>query len=304
MPRSLLSIFDLDKKDIEKLINRSFKLRTLKKSGKSINTLKRKSVGMIFEKLSTRTRISFEVGINELGGQALYTNPADMQLGRGETIADTARVMSSYLDGVIIRTYDHERIIEFERNATVPIINALTNIEHPCQIISDLFTLKDKGLDLERMKLAYIGDGNNVANTLIGAAGIMGFQISVSTPKGFEPDKNVLKEAKNLKNGKIQISNNPKQAVKNADVLYTDVWISMGQENDSRKKEQIFKPYQINRALLSKARPKALVMHCLPAHRGKEISDEVVDGPNSIVFEQAANRLIVGKAILEMCFSD
>ncbi|MEE8298749.1 MAG: ornithine carbamoyltransferase, partial [Thermodesulfobacteriota bacterium] len=137
-----------------------------------------------------------------------------------------------------------------------------------------------------------------------GAAGIMGFQISVSTPKGFEPDKNVLKEAKNLKNGKIQISNNPKQAVKNADVLYTDVWISMGQENDSRKKEQIFKPYQINRALLSKARPKALVMHCLPAHRGKEISDEVVDGPNSIVFEQAANRLIVGKAILEMCFSD
>jgi ornithine carbamoyltransferase len=299
MPRNLLSIFDLDKKEIEKLIKRAFKLRAIKKRGKRISTLKDKAVGMIFEKLSTRTRISFEVGINELGGHALYINPGDMQLGRGETIADTARVISSYLDGVIIRTYDHERINEYAINSSIPVINALTNIEHPCQVITDIFTLIDKGLDIEKIKLAYIGDGNNIANTLIGASSIMGFHISIATPEGYEPDQGVLKKAKSHKNGKIEISNDPKEAAKNADVIYTDVWTSMGKENESKKRANIFKPFQINNKLLSLARPDAFVMHCLPAHRGQEISDRVVDGPNSIVFEQAANRLVVGKAILE-----
>jgi len=299
MPRDLISIFDLTKIDLERLIERSFRLKELKKKSKVIKTLKGKSIGMVFEHLSTRTRISFEVGITELGGNPLYINPGDMQLGRGETIADTARVVSSYLDGVIIRTYDHERLNEFARFSSVPIINALTNLEHPCQIISDLFTLKENGVDIEQIKLAYIGDGNNIANTLIGAAGIMGFKLSIATPKGFEPDKHLITRARNNYNGKIEITNDPKLAARDADVLYTDVWISMGQKKERNKISRIFKPFQINKKLLSFAKPKVLVMHCLPAHRGNEITDEVIDGPNSIVFEQASNRLTVGKAIIE-----
>lgn len=303
MPRSLLSIFDLEKQEIERIIDRAFKLRKLKKGGKSIHTLKGKAVGMIFEKLSTRTRISFEVGIIQLGGYALYINPSDLQLGRGESVADTAKVISSYLDGVIIRTFDHERVNEFAINSSIPIINALTNLEHPCQIISDLFTLTDNGLDIEKMKLAYVGDGNNVANTLIGAAGIIGFHVSIATPTGYEPNQNIIRKANSLKSGKIEISNNPKAAIEGADVLYTDVWISMGQEKERRKISMLFKPFQVNEDLISSAKPNAFVMHCLPAHRGEEITDEVVDGPRSIVFEQAANRLIVGQAILEACMA-
>lgn len=299
MPRDLISIFDLTKIEIERLIERSFKLKDLKKKTKALNTLKGKSVGMIFEHLSTRTRISFEVGITELGGNSLYINPGDMQLGRGETIADTARVVSSYLDGVIIRTYDHERLSEFARFSSVPVINALTNLEHPCQIISDLFTLKENGVDIEGMKIAYIGDGNNVANTLVAVAGIMGFKLSIATPKGFEPDKYFITKARNSYNGEIEVTNDPRVAARDADVLYTDVWISMGQKKERNKISQIFKPFQINKKALSFAKPDVLVMHCLPAHRGNEITDEVIDGPNSIVFEQASNRLTVGKAILE-----
>ena len=301
MPKSLLSIFDLEKQEIVQIIDRAFELRNLKKGGKRVDTLKGKAVGMIFEKLSTRTRISFEVAINQLGGYSLYINSSDLQLGRGESVADTARVISSYLDGVIVRTFDHERINEFAINSSIPVINALTNLEHPCQIISDLFTLKDKKLDIEKMKLAYIGDGNNVANTLIGAAAIIGFHVSIATPMGYEPNENIIKNAKSLKNGKIEISNNPKAAIEGADVLYTDVWISMGQEKERRKISMLFEPFQMNKDLISSAKPNALVMHCLPAHRGEEITDDVVDGPRSIVFEQAANRLIVGQAILETC---
>ncbi len=304
MPKSLLSIFDLTKDDIEQTIERAFKLRSLTKRGKRINTLEGKAIGMIFEKLSTRTRISFEVGINQLGGYALYINPADLQLGRGESVADTARVMSSYLDGVIIRTFDHDRVTEFAANSSIPVVNALTNLEHPCQIISDLFTLKDKQIKLEKMKLAFIGDGNNVANTLIGASAIVGFYLSVATPKGYEPNEDILKNARGLKNGRIEISNNPKAAIEGADVVYTDVWISMGQEKERRKISRLFKSFQVNKGLLRSAKPDALIMHCLPAHRGEEITDEVVDGPQSIVFEQAANRLIVGQAILEKCIGD
>ena len=303
MPNSLLSIFDLEKREIERIIGRAFKLRKSKKRRKSIHTLKGKAVGLIFEKLSTRTRISFEVGISQLGGYALYINPSDLQLGRGESVADTARVISSYLDGVIIRTFDHERVNEFASNSSIPVINALTNLEHPCQIISDLFTLTDKGLDIETMKLAYVGDGNNVANTLIGAAAIIGFHVSIATPTGYEPNDTIIRKAQRLKSGKIEISNNPKAAIEGADVLYTDVWISMGQEKERRKISMMFKPFQVNEVLISSAKPNAVVMHCLPAHRGEEITDEVVDGPRSIVFEQAANRLIVGQAILEACIA-
>ncbi|MFI5322543.1 MAG: ornithine carbamoyltransferase [Thermodesulfobacteriota bacterium] len=300
MPRHLLSISDLSKRDLESLFKRASKLKAEKNRGKSRLTLKGKSIGLVFEKLSTRTRVSFEVALNDLGANSLYLNPNDMQLGRGETIADTARILSSYLDGVILRTYQQLRLDEFAKYATVPVINALTDFEHPTQIVSDLFTIKEKGIDLGRMKLAFIGDGNNVVNSFIGAAGILGFRMSIATPGGYEPDLNALKRKGITAGSNIEVVNDPAKVASNADVLYTDVWVSMGQEKDSGKRNKVFRPYQINKKLLSYAKPEVLVMHCLPAHRGEEITDEVADGPNSIIFEQAENKLHSGKAILEM----
>ena len=300
MPRHLLSIFDLSKKDFKTLFKRAAQLKKEKKSGKSHEALKRKSIGMIFEKLSTRTRVSFEVAINDLGAACLYMNPSDLQLGRGESIADTAKILSSYLDGVIIRTYEQDRIEEFARHSKVPVINALTDLGHPTQIAADLFTIVEAGKKLNKIKLAYVGDGNNIVNSFIGAASILGFSLSVATPKGYEPDSEFLKKAIESGNGSIEVINDPKIAVENADVLYTDVWVSMGQEKETKKKQKIFKPFQINNDLLSLANPGAIVMHCLPAHKGEEITEDVLEGPNSVVYEQAENKLHMGKAILEM----
>jgi len=300
MPRHLLSIFDLSKKDFKTLFKRAAQLKKEKKSGKSHEALKRRSIGMIFEKLSTRTRVSFEVAINDLGAACLYMNPSDLQLGRGESIADTAKILSSYLDGIIIRTYEQDRIEEFAQHSTVPVINALTDLGHPTQIAADLFTIVEAGKKLNKIKLAYVGDGNNIVNSFIGAASILGFSLSVATPKGYEPDSEFLKKAIESGNGSIEVINDPKIAVENADVLYTDVWVSMGQEKETKKKQKIFKPFQINKVLLSLANPGAIVMHCLPAHKGEEITEEVLEGPNSVVYEQAENKLHMGKAILEM----
>ena len=299
MSRHFLSIFDLTKEEFLALIKRSGELKSEKKSGKQHKTLDGNSVALIFEKLSTRTRVSFEVGINDLGGHVMYMNPSDMQLGRGETIEDTAKILSLYLDGAIIRTFEQERIDEFAAHASIPVINALTDLEHPTQIVSDIFTAAEKGLDVENFKLSYIGDGNNIVNSLIGASGVLGFEIAAAVPSGFEPDAGIIEKAQEM-GGNVKIVNDPFEAASGADVLYTDVWVSMGQEEESLKRNELFRPYQINAGLINAANEGAYVMHCLPAHRGEEITKEALEGPSSIVLDQAENKLHAGKAILEM----
>jgi ornithine carbamoyltransferase len=255
---------------------------------------------MIFEKSSTRTRISFEVGIYQLGGMALFLSNRDTQLGRGENIADTARVMSRYLDAVVIRTYSQKFVQEFARYSTIPVINGLTDQQHPCQILCDLFTVIEKKGSYEGLKIVYVGDGNNVANSWIDAAARLPFHLSLACPEKYAPDADILvrgmKEAKRV----ITIHRNPIDAVKDADVIYTDVWTSMGQEAEKEERTKIFKAYQVNQELLAQAQKDVIVMHCLPAHRGEEITDDVIDGPRSVVIDQAENRLHVQKAIMEI----
>lgn len=239
--------------------------------------------------------------MNQLGGQSLFLSVSDIQLRRGESIADTARVLSRYLDGLVIRSYDHHTVEEWARNATIPVINGLTDLHHPCQVLSDLFTIQEKKRRLKGIKIAYVGDGNNVANSLLEGAAIMGMSISVACPSGYEPDGGVLDWAQQRaeRTGAcIEISRDPFVAVKGADVLYTDVWTSMGQEKEQARRVKVLSPYQLNDRLLGVARPDAIVMHCLPAHRGQEITNSVLDGAHSVVFDQAENRLHVQKAIL------
>ena len=301
MGRSLLAISDLKKNDIKGIIRRAGELKELKKQGESPKSLEGMSVGLLFEKQSTRTRLSFEAGLFDLGAQAVYMNPADTQLGRGETIADTAKVVSSYLDGVIIRTYGQKKLQEFVYNSAVPVINALTDLEHPTQIISDLFSISEQGIDLGKFKLAFLGDGNNIANSFVVASAIMGFNLSVSVPPGHEPDATIMGEAMELGNSEIEVTYNPASAVRDADVIYTDVWVSMGEQ---RKGTDAFRPFQVNTRLLSYCRKNPFIMHCLPAHRGEEITAEVMDSPRCVAFTQAENKLHAGKAILEFCLQD
>ncbi len=296
MKRDFLTVKDLSAEEMNALIKRAVEL----KSGKDASAcpLIGKSIGLYFEKASTRTRISFQTGIYQLGAQAIYINPTELQLGRGETIEDTARVLSRYLHGFIIRTYAHKKIDIFARNASIPIINALTDLHHPCQALADVMTIKEKKGRLKGVRVAYVGDGNNVANSLIEAASLIGIDLVLACPKRYEPDSKISKEA--LSEGaRINILSDPRTAVKNADVVYTDVWVSMGQEKEAEKKKKIFRAYQVNKKLLSLAKPDAIVMHCLPAHRGEEITDEVIDSPQSVVFDQAENRLHTQKALLE-----
>ena len=301
MSRSLLAISDLKKNDIKGIIRRAGELKELKKQDENPKSLEGMSVGLLFEKQSTRTRLSFEAGLFDLGAQAVYMNPADTQLGRGETIADTAKVVSSYLDGIIIRTYGQNKLQEFVHNSAVPVINALTDLEHPTQIISDLFSISEQGIDLGGFKLAFLGDGNNIANSFVVASAIMGFDLSVSVPPGHEPDATIMGEAMELGNSEIEVTYNPASAVRDADVIYTDVWVSMGEQ---RKGTDAFRPFQVNTRLLSYCRKNPFIMHCLPAHRGEEITAEVMDSPRCVAFTQAENKLHAGKAILEFCLQD
>ena len=303
MKKDLLSISELSPKDIENILKRSAALKKMLRQGKAHQTLRGKSLGMIFEKSSTRTRVSFEVGMYQLGGQALFLSSSDLQIGRGEPIADTARTLSRYVDGIMIRTFAQKTVDELARYASVPVINGLTDTHHPCQALADLFTIKEKRRKLKGLKLAYVGDGNNVANSLIQACVAVGMHFSIASPSGYELDATILKEARSAARrtrANIVATADPYNAVKDADVVYTDVWASMGQETEHAKRVKAFRGYQIDRNLMKAARRNAMVMHCLPAHRGEEIAAAVIDGPQSVIFDQAENRLHTQKAVLEM----
>ena len=297
MKRDFLTLMDLSSDEVVLLLKRAIELKSGKDAQKC--PLIGKSIGLVFEKASTRTRVSLEVGIYQLGAQAIYMSPMDTQIGRGETIHDTAKVLSRYLDAVVMRTYSHNTLMELASYSSIPVINGLSDLHHPCQILSDLMTILEKKGRLKDIKLTYIGDGNNVANSLIEAASLMGLNLVMACPKGYEPDHEILKKAKASSNSHIAVVTDSKEAADKADVLYTDVWVSMGQEKEEAKKKRKFKDYQLNSKLLSYAKKDAIVLHCMPAHRGEEITDEVIDGPQSVVFDQAENRLHTQKALLE-----
>ena len=300
MNKDFLSVYDLTRNDFEIIFEKARRLKKMLREGIPYAPLSGKTLGMIFEKSSTRTRISFEVGIYQLGGTALFLSSRDTQLGRGENISDTARVMSRYLDAVVIRTYSQEFVEEFAKFATIPVINGLTDREHPCQILSDLFTIMEKKGRCEGLKVSYIGDGNNIANSWIDAAARIPFQLSLACPEQYEPDAAILARGMREAIRGITLHRDPLDAVSDADVIYTDVWTSMGQEAEKDERTKVFQSYQINSSLLARARDNVIVMHCLPAHRGEEITDEVIDGPHSVVIDQAENRLHVQKAIMEI----
>ena len=303
MKKDLLTIFDLTPGDIKTILKRAASLKKKQKQGEAHQSLKGKSLGMIFEKSSTRTRVSFEVGMYQLGGQALFLSSNDLQIGRGEPVADTARTLSRFLDAIMIRTFAQATVEELAHHASIPVINGLTDLHHPCQALADLFTIQEKKRTLKGLKLAYVGDGNNVANSLIQACVKTGIHFSIATPRGYELNIAFLNEAKNeaVKTGTVvEITDDPYRAVRSADIVYTDVWASMGQEAEHAKRLKAFQGYQIDAKLMGAAAKGAIVMHCLPAHRGEEISAEVLDGPQSVVFDQAENRLHTQKAVLEM----
>ncbi|MGP8320139.1 MAG: ornithine carbamoyltransferase [Methanosarcinaceae archaeon] len=295
--KHLISIANLTNEEILDILNMAEDLKEKRLRGKVTDLLKNKSLAMIFEKSSTRTRVSFEVGMADLGGHSLYLNYRDIQIGRGETVADTARVLSGYVHGITARVNSHDTVLQLAQYATVPVINALSDKEHPCQILADLLTIQEYKNRLTGLKYAWIGDGNNVCNSAILGCAIVGMDITVACPKGYEPDEDIVAQARDT-GGNVTITNDPAEAAKDADVLYTDVWISMGDEDEREKRMRDLAKYQINSELVGLAKHDAIVMHCLPAHRGEEITAEVLDGPHSVVFEQAENRMHAQKALL------
>jgi ornithine carbamoyltransferase len=299
--KDFISMLDADRLFIENIISLSAFLKEKVKKGELYRPLEGFTAALIFEKPSTRTRVSFEVGVYQLGGHGVYMDTQSSQLGRGEPIKDTARVLSRYVDLIVIRTFGQERVEELARYATVPVINALTDEEHPCQVLADLFTIWEYKGKLEGLKVAYLGDGNNMANSWLIGAAYMGMKFYAATPPGYEPLPFYVEKAKEIAKetgAEIVITHDPLEAVKDADVVYTDVWASMGQEEEAEERKKVFMPYQVNSELLKHAKPDALFMHCLPAHRGEEVTDEVIEGERSVVWEQAENRLHTQKALI------
>jgi ornithine carbamoyltransferase len=298
MARHFLALHDYNETELHAMLTLARELKEKQKQGTPHRLLGGKTLAMIFEKSSTRTRISFEVGMFQLGGHGLFISNKDSQMGRGEPIRDTARVMSRYCDGVMIRTFGQEIVDEFARYSSVPVINGLTDLFHPCQIMADLLTVIEHKKTCKGLRFAWVGDGNNMANTWIEAAAIFGFDLALACPAGYRPDQAVLAWADAKAPGRITVTDDPKAAVRDADVLNTDVWASMGQEAEQKEREQAFSGYCLDDTLLALARPDAIVLHCLPAHRGEEISDSVIEGKNSVVWDEAENRLHVQKAIM------
>ena len=294
--KHLLKLGDLTKEEIIEILDLADKLKYEKRNGIEHHLLKGKTLGMIFQKSSTRTRVSFEVGMFDLGGSALFLSPRDLQIGRGEVVQDTARVLSRFLDGIMIRTFEQKEVEDFASYGDIPIINGLTDYCHPCQVLADLMTIREKKGKLEGLKMCFVGDGNNMANSLIVGGIKMGMEVSIACPEGYEPDSDIMKWAK--ENGKFTCTPDIKEAAKGADVLYTDVWASMGQEEEFEQRAKIFKSYQINSELMEIANDEAMVLHCLPAHRGEEITGEVIEQHADEIFEEAENRLHAQKAVM------
>ena len=301
--KDLISINDLSVEETYQIFELSQTLKQKQLTGEPHKLLEGKTLGMIFHKRSTRTRISFETGIYQLGGIGLYFGPDDLQLGKSENIHDSAKVLSRYLSGIMIRTFSHQDVIDLAKYADIPVINGLTDLLHPCQVLTDLFTILEKKRQLKGLKLAYIGDGNNMAHSLLHGCSKVGMDISIASPSGYTPKEEIVNNAKRnaaYMGSKIEITNDPVAAVRNADVIYTDVWASMGQESEAAERRNHFMKYQVNPELVKNAKSDYLFMHCLPAHRGDEVVNEVVDSENSVVFDEAENRLHVQKAIMAL----
>jgi ornithine carbamoyltransferase len=294
MKRDFIRIWNFSKDEIERVIQRALKLKRQRKIEKRFEG---KILALIFEKPSTRTRVSFESAMIKLGGSTLFLSSRDLQLSRGEPIKDTARVLSRYVDGIVLRTYSQETIEEFAKYSSVPVINGLSDRFHPCQVLSDIMTVLEKGKELKRV--IWIGDGNNVAQSWIEASAILEFELIIACPPGFEPEKELLEEAQKKFNARIKILHDPKEAIKDAEIINTDVWISMGQEEETQKRREAFKEFQLNSEILKLASPSAIVLHCLPAHRGEEITEEVLEGEKSVVWDQAENKMWLHMALLE-----
>ncbi len=305
MQKDLLKLLDLTREDITKILNVADQMKYNQKHGLTHNYLQGKTLAMIFEKNSTRTRVSFETGMYQLGGHALFLSGKESQIGRGEPIADTARVLSRYCDGIMIRTFAQSEVEELAKYASIPVINGLTDFAHPCQVLADLMTVRERMTRLEGLKLAFIGDGNNMANSLIVGGLKCGMDVSVACPQGYDPDPVVLNFAKTVKDCTFTLCRDPREAVRDADVVITDVWASMGQEEEKAKREQAFAGvYQVNADLMKLAHPGCMVQHCLPAHRGEEITADVFEGHADEIFDEAENRLHAQKAVLYLLMGE
>ena len=300
MKKDILTLSDLTKEDFDLLFERAAELKKRFKNGITDRTLGGKTLGLIFEKPSTRTRVSFEAAMAQLGGTPIFISAKDTQIARNEPVRDTARVLSRYLDGLAIRTYSQELLDEFAEFTTIPVINALTDLFHPCQVLSDIMTVIEYKGGYEDIKIAWVGDGNNVAHSWINAAAVLDLNLILACPDGYSPDRSIMERALDRSVGKIVLTTDPLEAVNNADVVYTDVWASMGQEGELDDRKRVFEPFQINKMLLKNAAENAIVMHCLPAHRGEEIHEDVLEGPNSVVWDQSENKLHMHKAILDV----
>jgi ornithine carbamoyltransferase len=305
--KDLLSIHDMSKEEIQMILNLAQFMKLRAKKGETPKVLQGKTLAMIFDKASNRTRVSFEVGMWQLGGLAINLDASGLRFGKGEAVEDIGRTLERYVDGILIRTFSHESVKKMAKAVKIPVINGLTDLSHPCQALADIFTIWEKKKKLYGVKIAFVGDGNNVCHSLLNAAAVLGMEMIVACPKGYEPDPNVMKvvyeDAKKSK-ALINVINDPFDAVIGADVIYTDVWTSMGQENETKKRLSAFKKFQVNKKLIEKAKKDVIVMHCLPAHRGEEITSDILDGRNSVVFDQAENRLHVQKAILALLMED